>query len=1021
MFKALCITVPSSFAVKRPANANSKRTNEIKSNRLSPKKLHLLVARATNLNTDSNDNDANNARKGTNNENTKGTEEQGEIGKKKKITNSSSNTSKRVARRRVSNPTTQQAMTKAKASKNDLSAALLSSSDTSQDVDDNKEDEQAVEEEAQEEEEEEENNQTIVVRTQNADLELELGTADNGDSVHSKSVKVKTKVVKARNPTSTAKRGSSKTATTDSAKSSSSRKTVLVDEYDVKDWKKWNERFDQLAKEDDALVALNGQLQEAIDCEDYDRASTVRDAIEASLNVDPAMKIRRGFVKALEQEDYGAAAKFRDSGAGLLGWWHGVDITDYLNNNNNNSINKTNDETEIPYAINGDQWVYKKNVNSADDGSFLENDEDDVKKSKNIDVREQSLDKSQTTTTQKKFTKGTIVHVTVKRGRLVGTSFTARELADANDESPLNTVEIVKAAKRSFEESFVSSSSDGDDDDDDDDDEEIIGYEVKDQTFGFPYFEMHVREKYDAATDEMKFVTQSARVHYVEAFRKIPVVDLKDDEDGDDNDKIVITREKNDDDTDGSDAREERIRKLKAELLLNVNLLRAEINESIAYNRDNNKMSGATPSASDNNNNNNNNKESSDKKKKDREDRFKLVQEIRNEIMRGGDRLWLESGKEMFEKHKKQLDNVIDTIFDVFDEKKETDEPPSREEMIQMLEDYDGLDEYGNGLLNALREFDDDNDHHAQRNEDIIINDSYEDEILSRFGGRRSTHFFTHMMDDGEYDDEDNDDDDNDDDDLVDYDDDDFDESNIVESEGGFDSRMRSIEDLYADPSLYDRVRVPAVCDRLTQSSFLLKSGPMSSESKNSESKIESSTVRFERIPEHVATQSTKDPFDRLYVGAFGPHGAEIVRIVRGRYGDELGEDANCITGIKLTGDANVPAGAASFRAKIDDSSKLPKLTGNGLQTYPEELGVLARYKGQGRVAKPGFKDPSWTDGELLLLDGKGGQLTGGAELGFVWAVPNERRLLILFTSLKLPSDLSSSSSSSLSDFDSIS
>ena len=39
----------------------------------------------------------------------------------------------------------------------------------------------------------------------------------------------------------------------------------------------------------------------------------------------------------------------------------------------------------------------------------------------------------------KKFTKGTIVHVTVRRGRLVGTSFTARELADANDESPLDT------------------------------------------------------------------------------------------------------------------------------------------------------------------------------------------------------------------------------------------------------------------------------------------------------------------------------------------------------------------------------------------------------------------------------------------------------------------------------------------------------------------------------------------------------------------------------------------------------
>ena len=83
--------------------------------------------------------------------------------------------------------------------------------------------------------------------------------------------------------------------------------------------------------------------------------------------------------------------------------------------------------------------------------------------------------------------------------------------------------------------------------------------------------------------------------------------------------------------------------------------------------------------------------------------------------------------------------------------------------------------------------------------------------------------------------------------------------------------------------------------------------------------------------------KARKIHLDRLYVGAFGPHGAEIVRIVRGRYGDELGECSNCITGIKLPAFANAPA--ASFRAKIDEENKLPKVAVNGLQTYPEELG----------------------------------------------------------------------------------
>ena len=121
--------------------------------------------------------------------------------------------------------------------------------------------------------------------------------------------------------------------------------------------------------------------------------------------------------------------------------------------------------------------------------------------------------------------------------------------------------------------------------------------------------------------------------------------------------------------------------------------------------------------------------------------------------------------------------------------------------------------------------------------------------------------------------------------------------------------------------------------------------------------------------------------------------------MVRGRWGDEDVPDASdCVTAVKLTGDENVPCGAASFRARINRSNLI--VAGN---SYPDELGVLARYKGEGRVAKSGFADSHWVDGELLVLDGKGGALTGGAELGFVWAVPGERRLLILFSSLKLP------------------
>ena len=157
-------------------------------------------------------------------------------------------------------------------------------------------------------------------------------------------------------------------------------------------------------------------------------------------------------------------------------------------------------------------------------------------------------------------------------------------------------------------------------------------------------------------------------------------------------------------------------------------------------------------------------------------------------------------------------------------------------------------------------------------------------------------------------------------------------------------------------------------------------------------------TTRFTRIDPAVASGAGADPFSALYHGAFGPHGPEVLQLARGRWGDSEGGDDECVSAVKLTGDRNVPAGCASFRARVGRAHRLDH---HG--AYPEELGVLARYKGQGRAAKPGFADPRWVDGELLLLDGKGGALTGGAEMGLVWAVPGERRFLILHSRLKLP------------------
>ncbi|KAL5705369.1 executer 1 [Ranunculus cassubicifolius] len=166
-----------------------------------------------------------------------------------------------------------------------------------------------------------------------------------------------------------------------------------------------------------------------------------------------------------------------------------------------------------------------------------------------------------------------------------------------------------------------------------------------------------------------------------------------------------------------------------------------------------------------------------------------------------------------------------------------------------------------------------------------------------------------------------------------------------------------------------------------------------------------SGSTTFNRI--EVA--ESPDPLNGLYIGAHGMYTSEVIHLRRnfGQWREEDDGNENkkssqelefyeYVEALKLTGDPYVPAGQVAFRAKIGKHYQLPH---KGI--FPEELGVVARYKGQGRLADTGFSNPRWVDGELVIINSK--YIKGGPVVGFVYWAP-ESHFLVFFNRLRLQS-----------------
>ncbi|KAH7365560.1 hypothetical protein KP509_18G035000 [Ceratopteris richardii] len=122
-----------------------------------------------------------------------------------------------------------------------------------------------------------------------------------------------------------------------------------------------------------------------------------------------------------------------------------------------------------------------------------------------------------------------------------------------------------------------------------------------------------------------------------------------------------------------------------------------------------------------------------------------------------------------------------------------------------------------------------------------------------------------------------------------------------------------------------------------------------------------------------VAEATTNTDLVGLWIGIYGPHGAEIIHVTQAEDG---------IFGTKITGDPNVPCGQVSFRASLCSQTsavpvELQQIVDLQVESSFKPFRIVTMFEGKGRIAGHNFRNPLWVPGHLLV--------SSSNEIAFLW------------------------------------